>query len=272
MSRIAETFAGLAGASDGNGSGRRAAYIAYATAGFPDVEGSLDIMRAMLASADMLEIGVPFSDPTMDGPVIQETSRRALESGMHLGEVLHMTESLRLETDKPLLIMSYFNPIHAMGLRDFAAAAADAGVDGVILPDLPLEEFVPWGEVASACGLDTVLFVAMTSSPERMRAAGAHATGFIYALASMGTTGLRTSLSERLAPFLEQVRRESGMPVAAGVGISSPEQCREVGRAADGVIVGTALMQAALRAVDEGEDPARAVRDIISPMVSALTD
>lgn len=264
MSRIADTFRALAGS--------RAAYIAYATAGFPDVERSLAVMRAMLADADMLEIGVPFSDPTMDGPVIQETSRRALEAGMNLGEVLRMTESLRLESDKPLLIMSYFNPIHAMGMREFASAAADVGVDGVVLPDLPLEEFAPWAEEASACGLDTVLFAAMTSTPDRMRASGSHATGFIYALASMGTTGLRSSLSEKLVPFLEQVKRESGMPVAAGVGISNPEQCRQVARAADGVIVGTALMQAALRAVDDGEDPARAVRDIISPMVSALTD
>ncbi len=227
-------------------------------------------MRALLAEADMLEIGVPFSDPTMDGPVIQETSRRALEAGINLPEVISMVESLRAGTDKPLLIMSYFNPVHNMGLRDFAKAAADAGADGVILPDLPLEEFAPWGREAVREGLDTVLFVAMTSSPERMRAAGTLASGFIYALASMGTTGLRESLSERLEPFLHLAREETGMPVAAGVGISNPAQCRQVGKMADGVIVGTALMHAALAAVEAGREPELAVRDIIAPMVSAL--
>ncbi len=262
MSRIADSFRSLAG--------KRAAYIAYSTAGFPDVERSLDIMRAMLAYADMLEIGVPFSDPTMDGPVIQETSRRALQAGIDLEQVLGMVAVLRAETAKPLIIMSYYNPIHSMGLADFASAAAEAGVDGVILPDVPLEEFAPWQKEAVRVGLDTVLFAAMTSTPARMQAAGALATGFIYALASMGTTGRRDSLAEGLQPFLRAVRHESGMPVAAGVGISDPAQCRQVGKLADGVIVGTALMQAALQAVDGGDDPARAVRDIISPMVSTL--
>ncbi len=262
MSRIGNCFAGLAG--------KRAAFIAYATAGFPDSQRSLEIMRAMLEGADMLEIGVPFSDPTMDGPVIQETSRRALEGGANLAEVLRLAAELRGGTDKPLLVMSYFNPIHSTGLREFAAAAAEVGVDGVILPDLPLEEFGPWRDAALGAGLDTVLFAAMTSGRERMRAAGEAASGFIYALASMGTTGLRDALSERLAPFLELVRREAGIPVAAGVGISNPEQCREVGGLADGVIVGTALMDAALRAVDAGNDPAQAVRDIIAPMTTAL--
>ncbi len=264
MSRIAESFGVLAG--------RRAAYIAYATAGFPDGETSLDIMRSMLAEADMLEIGVPFSDPTMDGPVIQETSRRALEAGTSLAGVLRMVERLRSGTEKPLLIMSYFNPIHSFGLRDFSAAAADAGADGIILPDLPLEEFEPWRLEAVRAGLDTVLFVAMTSSPQRMRASGALASGFIYALATMGTTGLRDSLSERLEPFLRLAMRETGLPVAAGVGISNASQCREVGKVADGVIVGTALMHAALRAVDEGDDPGKAIRDIIAPMISTLDE
>ncbi len=262
MSRISDSFRAL--------TGKRAAYIAYATAGFPDVERSLDIMRTMLEYADMLEIGVPFSDPTMDGPVIQETSRRALEAGIDLAQVLRMVVGLRRETDKPLIIMSYFNPIHSMGLADFSAAAAAAGVDGLILPDVPLEEFAPCQAEALRAGLDTVLFAAMTSSPARLQATGALATGFVYALASMGTTGLRDSLAEGLAPFLRSVRHETGMPVAAGVGISDPAQCRAAGKLADGVIVGTALMQAALAAVDGGDDPARAVRDIISPMVSAL--
>jgi len=264
MGRIADCFGAL--------NGRRAAFIAYATAGFPDMETSLDTMRSMLVDADMLEIGVPFSDPTMDGPVIQETSRRALEAGVSLAGVLRLVGKLRSGTEKPLLIMSYFNPIHSFGLRDFAEAAAAAGVDGIILPDLPLEEFLPWSDEAASAGLDTVLFVAMTSSAQRMRASGALASGFIYALASMGTTGLRDSLSERLEPFLHLAKRETGSRVAAGVGISNPAQCRAVGKMADGVIVGTALMEAALRAVDAGGDPARAVRDIITPMLNALDD
>lgn len=226
----------------------RALLISYATAYFPDRERSGDIIRAMLESgSDMLEIGIPFSDPLMDGPVIQEASHAALEAGASPAGVIEIAGGLRSETDKPILLMTYYNPVYRFGLDRFAEAAGESGVDGVIIPDIPLEEAGPWRSAASARGLDTVLFAAMNGSDERIREAGASTEGFLYCVAVLGTTGMRDVISSSLASFLERTSRLVDRPLAVGLGISTPEQCRRVGEMAQGVIVGSAYMNAVLQ-------------------------
>ncbi|MHB8780036.1 MAG: tryptophan synthase subunit alpha [Candidatus Geothermincolia bacterium] len=262
MSRIDDCFDRLRGA--------RAAFIAYATAFYPDREASLQVMRAMLEEADMLEIGVPFSDPSMDGPVIQEASRCALEAGATLEGTLSLVRELRETTEKPLLAMSYLNPLLAMGLARFAHRAAAVGLDGVLIPDLPLEEAADWLELANEAGIAPVLFVSLTTGRQRMRRIGEASRGFVYAVATLGITGIRKELDERLDGMLAELKSQIRVPVAAGFGISDAAQCAAIGREADGVIVGSALMGAVAQADAAGADPAGAVRAIMAPMVAGL--
>ncbi|MBC7247696.1 MAG: tryptophan synthase subunit alpha [Actinobacteria bacterium] len=233
----------------------RSVLIGFATAGFPDEDSSLRLAQGLLEHCDALELGIPFSDPVLDGPVIQESSHRALQTGFRPRDVFPLAERLREATHKPLLLMTYYNPVHRMGHASFAAAAAAAGVDGVLIPDLPPEEMGDWKEAAGRCGLHAVLFASMTTPRERLRFLGKNTGGFLYCFAVKGTTGLRESLSRDLAPFLERARSCCSVPLAAGLGVSNPEQCREVGGMADGVVVGSALVKAALDALAAGEDP-----------------
>ncbi len=230
--------------------------IGYATAGFPDPGTSLRIAGALLEHCDALELGVPFSDPVLDGPVIQEASRRALEVGFRVSWIFDMARELRKTTDKPLLLMTYYNPVHRMGHLTFAAKAALAGVDGVLIPDLPPEEMAEWKNAAYAYGLSAVLFASMTTPDERLRFLGEITQGFLYCFAVKGTTGIRDSLAEELGPFMARARSCTRVPLALGLGISTPEQCRQAGELAEGVVVGSALVKTAIDAVDEGGDPA----------------
>ncbi|MDI6873279.1 tryptophan synthase subunit alpha [Candidatus Solincola sp.] len=248
----------------------RAALIGFTTAGFPDRKTSLRLASVLLENCDALELGVPFSDPVLDGPVIQESSFRALQAGFRPSQVFELVGELRRRTENPILIMTYYNPVHRLGHRTFAAAAAEAGADGVLIPDLPPEEMGDWREAANGHGLAVILFASMTTPDERLRMLGELTQGFLYCFAVKGTTGLRDSLSRELAPFLERVRRFCSRPIAAGLGVSNPEQCREVGRLADGVIVGSALVKAALDAVNAGEDPAPAVSSLAAALSSGI--
>jgi len=261
MNRIDEMFRG----SDG-----KAVLIGFTTAGFPDGESSLRLAQGLLAHCDALELGIPFSDPVLDGPVIQESSLRALRAGFRPRDVFPLAQRLRELSDKPLLIMTYYNPVHRLGHAPFAAAAAAAGIDGVLIPDLPPEEMGDWKEVASQHGLHTVLFASMTTPPERLRYLGEMTGGFLYCFAVKGTTGLRDSLSRDLAPFLKRVRSCCSVPLAAGLGVSNPEQCREVAGMADGVVVGSALVKSALDAIAAGLDPAPAAAELAAELKRSL--
>ncbi len=252
--------------------GERPALIAYATAGFPDREASLAIARALLEHCDLLELGIPFSDPVLDGPVIQESSRRALEAGFRTADVFELAGELRAGTEKPILVMTYYNPVHRAGHGCFAAEAARAGLDAALIPDLPPEEMAGWRAEAEAAGIDNVLFASMTTPAERLRMLGRLTGGFLYCLAVRGTTGMRETLAEGLGPFMARARSCCGKPLALGLGISTPRQCREAGSLADGVVVGSALVKAAMDAADAGEDPAASVGEIAARLREALAD
>jgi tryptophan synthase alpha chain len=246
------------------------ALIAYATAGFPDKATSRSIAQALLHHCDLLELGIPFSDPVMDGPVIQESSRRSLEAGTRIEDVMELVSELREETDKPLLVMTYYNPVHRTGHPDFAREAVQAGVDGVLIPDLPPEEMEQWRAAAEAEGLSTILFASMTTPEERLRRLGQLTQGFLYCIAVKGTTGVRDSMSGELDEFMSKVRSCSEAPLALGLGISNPEQCRRAGELADAVIVGSALVKTAMDAIDNGEDPAQRSGELASQLKAAL--
>ncbi|HEY5493787.1 MAG TPA: tryptophan synthase subunit alpha [Candidatus Anoxymicrobiaceae bacterium] len=248
-------------------SGERAALIAYATGYYPDRETSERIVARMLeCGADAVEIGIPFSDPVMDGPVIQNASRVGLQAGATPDGVFEMTASLRRATDRPLMAMTYYNLVLRRGLERFADDAAAAGLDALVVPDLPAEEMGPLKEACDAAGLATVAFCSRTTSAERMARASSMASGFLYCVSVLGTTGARNSLDEGLPAFLESVRANTDRPLAVGLGISTPEQCAEVGRMADGVIVGSSLV----RAVGQGDDDLSRLADLVSGMASAL--
>lgn len=239
MGRVTEMFGRL--------SGERSALIAYATGYFPDGETSERVMREILsAGADALEVGLPFSDPVMDGPVIQKTSKRALEAGSTTRGVLDLVARLRSDTERPLLVMSYYNPIFRYGTDSFARDAATCGVDGVIVPDLPAEEMLEWKANCDSAGIETVAFCAMTTSDDRIRLAASMTSGFLYCVSLMGTTGARESLAEGIDSFMDRVRANSECPCALGVGISTPAQVAMVSALADGVVVGSALMRSVM--------------------------
>jgi tryptophan synthase alpha chain len=245
------------------------ALIGYATAGFPDRETSLRIASSLLDHCDLLELGIPFSDPVLDGPVIQESSRRALEAGFRVKDVFDIAGALRQRTDKPLLVMTYYNPVHRMGHETFAAAAARCGIDGALIPDLPPEEMAEWKEAADAAGIQNILFASATTRGERLRRLGELTQGFLYCFAVRGTTGMRDSLAEEVGPFVERARACCDVPLALGLGISDPEQCRQAGEVADGVVVGSALVKAAMDALDNG-DPALRAGELAHGLKAAL--
>ncbi len=263
-SRIEQCFAALRG--------ERAALIAYLTGGFPGVTACLEIASRLISQADMLELGIPFSDPVMDGPVIQETSRLSLERGCGVEECLGLAAELRRGTEKPLLLMSYYNPVFRYGLEGFAAAARASGVDGVIVPDLPPEEMDEWGKTASKHGLDTPLFISPNTPQERIRIISEKASGFLYCVTTMGVTGLRPTLDSGLSSLIARARSCARLPLAVGVGVSSPQQCGEAGKMADGVIVGSAFMRAALDALERGESPAAMVEHLAWRMRRSLEE
>ncbi len=224
---------------------RTAALMPYYTLGYPDRETSLGIIEAIAGESDLLELGIPFSDPLADGPTIQHSTQVSLENGTTVAGCLEMVSELRRRgVETPICLMGYYNPILAYGLERFVQDAEDAGVQGFIVPDLPPEEATELEQAASGLGLAYVYFLAPTSSMERIEQVTAQAQGFIYLVSVTGVTGARQSLQSDLSEFVERVRSRSTAPLAIGFGISTPNQAASVAQLADGVIVGSALINA----------------------------
>lgn len=260
-SRIAAAFAN----AKENG---RAALMPYFTLGYPDRETSLDILTAIASHSDLLELGVPFSDPLADGPTIQRSTQKSLENGTTVAGCMEMVREMRRRgVDTPAMLMGYYNPILAYGQERYVADAAAAGVDGFIVPDLPPEESDGLEQLAAEAGLALIHFLAPTSDEARIENVTRRASGFIYLVSLTGITGARAALSDTLGEFVERVRARAGVPLAVGFGISTPEQAGDVGRLADGVIVGSALINAA----DAAEDKPRAAADFVTALRQGLT-
>jgi tryptophan synthase alpha chain len=217
--------------------------VTYVTAGDPALPRTEGILRALdRAGADVLEVGVPFSDPLADGPVIQRATERALASGTTLAGVLDLLERVRSGIRAPIVIFSYANPILRLGAERFADRARAAGVDGVLVLDLPIEEADDFRNMLAARGIDTILLLSPTTTDERLRKAAALGSGFLYAISRLGVTGARDQIAAGAQDMVERIRRVSDLPVALGFGISKPEHVREVGRWADAAVVGSALV------------------------------
>src|SRR4029077_5646689 len=217
--------------------------IAYITAGDPSLDATEKIVRAAAdAGADIIELGVPFSDPVADGPTIQRASERALRAGTTLAGVLDLVRRLRLHTDVPLVLFSYFNPILQMGLEKFADAAASAGADGVLTTDLTIEEAADYRRILHARGLDTIFLGAPTSTDARLKRISDSTAGFLYLISRTGVTGGRDALPEELPALVRRARSFTKLPIAVGFGISLPTHVTVLGGIADAAVVGSALM------------------------------
>lgn len=222
----------------------RSAFVAFLTAGDPSLERTLRAAAELeAAGADVLELGVPFSDPLADGPVIQRASERALARGVTLAGVLECVRAIRRGSELPLLLFSYFNPLLQYGLERLARDASAAGVDGVLVTDLPPEEAGEWIAAARGRDLDTVFLASPTSPAERLERVAAASRGFVYAVSRTGVTGERSSLSGEARPLVERLRALTDVPVALGFGLSTPEQVKDAAAVADGVVVGSALVR-----------------------------
>ncbi|CAN5864616.1 tryptophan synthase subunit alpha [soil metagenome] len=243
MSRVSDAI------HNANADGR-AALVVYLPAGFPDMDTSQACLEAAAAAgADLLEVGFPYSDPLMDGPVIQQANQVAMEAGYTPRDDLAMCAQLTGAIDIPALIMTYYNIFWHYGAPDglagFATAAAEAGVAGTIVPDLPVAESAPWLRIADDVGLASVFLVASTSTDEHLAAAAEASNGFVYATSTLGVTGTRESLSQRAEPLVSRVRAVTDQPVCVGIGVSTAEHAETVAGFADGVIVGSAAVRAA---------------------------
>ncbi len=222
---------------------RRAGLVTYITAGDPDLPRTEGILRALdRAGADVIEVGVPFSDPLADGPVIQRATERALASGTTLRGVLDMVTRVRPEIRAGIVIFSYANPIFRLGAEQFADLAQAAGVDGVLVLDLPIEEAGEFRNLLGSRGIDTILLLSPTTSNERLRQAAALGSGFLYAISRLGVTGVRDQLADGAEAMVARIRTVSDLPLALGFGISKPEHVRAVGQWADAAVVGSALV------------------------------
>ncbi|PKV85235.1 tryptophan synthase subunit alpha [Streptomyces sp. TLI_146] len=229
----------------------RAALIAYLPAGFPTVEGGIEAIKAVFdGGADVVEVGLPHSDPVLDGPVIQTADDIALKGGVKIADVLRTVREAHAATGKPVLVMTYWNPIDRYGVERFTAELAEAGGAGCILPDLPVQESALWREHADKHGLGTVFVVAPSSKDERLAKITAAGSGFVYAASLMGVTGTRASVGAQAEDLVRRTRATTDLPVCVGLGVSNAEQAREVAAFSDGVIVGSAFVQRLLDAPD----------------------
>ncbi len=222
----------------------RAALIAYLTAGDPTPERTPGIVGALeRGGVNLIELGVPFSEPIADGPVIQRGAERALRAGTNVPKVLEIAREIRKYSEIPILLFTYLNPILRYGLDRLAADAKAAGIDGCLLTDLSVEEAESYMDAMHSVGLDTVFLAAPTSTDARLKLVAKYSTGFIYLVSRTGVTGERTALSNALAPLIERTRAVTDLPLAAGFGISTPEQASAVAKMADGVVVGSAIVR-----------------------------
>src|SRR5580704_4537998 len=240
--------------------------VAFITAGDPSLEATESFVLALdAAGADVVELGVPFSDPVADGPAIQRSSERALRAGATLAGVLDLVASIRRKSDVPLVLFSYYNPVLQMGVERFASRAADAGADGVLITDLTPEEAGDYRRIVREHGLDTIFLAAPTSTDERLARIAEVTSGFLYVISRTGVTGARESLPEVLPALIRRVRRATRLPVAVGFGISLPGQVSVLGGLADAAVVGSALVQEI-----EQAPSVEAAREALSTRVCAL--
>jgi tryptophan synthase alpha chain len=247
----------------------RAALVGYLPAGYPSVDGAIDACRAMIeGGVDIVEIGLPYSDPQMDGPVIQRAVEAALEAGTNTLDVLRTVEAVA-DTGAPTLVMSYWNPIERFGVERFAKEFANVGGAGLILPDLIPEEADPWIAASDAHGLDRVFLVAQSSTPARIALTTAACRGFVYAASLMGVTGTRDAVNSSAEGLVERTRATTDVPVCVGLGVSNAQQAAEVAKFADGVIVGSAFVRRLLEAPDRASGLA-AVRELAGQLAQGV--
>ena len=244
MSRLAAAFERLKRS-------RCPGLITYTTAGDPDLDRSTAILLALARSgADVLEVGVPFSDPVADGPVIEQAAERARAAGGTLRSTLDVCARVRQQSDVPLVVFTYANPVVRMGLEAFADTAHAAGVDGVLVLDLPVEESVEARSILASRGLDQIFLLSPTSTDERIGQAGAAGSGFVYVISRLGVTGARDTLAADAVRLVDRVKGRTSLPVAVGFGVSRPEHVAEIGRFAEAAVVGSALVSMIHAAAD----------------------
>jgi tryptophan synthase alpha chain len=263
MGRIGERFARLRARNE-------KALVAFVTAGDPDLTTTEALVQALAAAgADVVEIGVPFSDPIAEGPTIQRASERALRTGTSLRKVLQLVKGLRAKLEIPLVLMGYANVFLTMGERAFVEGAAEVGVDGAIVVDLPPEEGAALFDRAEAAGIDPILLAAPTTTPERLAKLAARARGFLYYVSLTGVTGARDALPPGLEEGVRRARAASPVPVCVGFGISTPEQAKQVAGFADGIVVGSAFVDR-IEAARSRDEAVEAVAELAAALKSAL--
>ncbi|MET9799872.1 tryptophan synthase subunit alpha [Streptomyces sp. NPDC006368] len=252
------------------GAEKRAALIAYLPAGFPTVDGGIEAVKAVLdGGADIVEVGLPHSDPVLDGPVIQTADDIALRGGVRIADVMRTVREAHEATGKPVLVMTYWNPIDRYGIERFTTELAEAGGAGCILPDLPVQESAVWREHADKQGLATVFVVAPSSKDERLATITRAGSGFVYAASLMGVTGTRASVGAQAADLVRRTRATTDLPVCVGLGVSNAEQAAEVAGFADGVIVGSAFVKRMLDADDHAAG-IEAVRELAGELARGV--
>ncbi len=256
MSRIKNAF------KDGK------AFIGFLTAGDPSLDKTEEFILEMANSgADLVEIGIPFSDPIAEGEVIQNANVRALSNGATVKKVFEMVASVRKKTDVPLVFLTYLNPVFHYGYEDFLSKCNEVGIDGIIIPDMPYEEKGEINEVAKKHDIDIISMIAPTSK-QRIATIASSATGFIYTVSSLGVTGVRSEIKTDLESIVKIIKENSDTPVAIGFGINTPEQAKNFAKYADGVIVGSAIVKII---AEYGEDSASHIRDYIKSMKEAIS-
>ncbi len=248
----------------GNAFNDKKAFIAFLTAGDPDYETSLHNFRAVIeAGASLIEVGIPFSDPIAEGPVIQEADIRALSAGMTTDKAFQLVKDLRADYDIPIVFMTYANPVYHYGTDRFFKNASEAGADGIIIPDCPFEERHEFDETAEKYGMDFISMIAPTSE-DRIKTIASQAKGFIYVVSSLGVTGVRSEITTDIDSIIKLIKESTDTPAAIGFGISTPEQAKKMSAVADGVIVGSAMVKIV---AEYGQDAPEKLGEFVKSMV-----
>ena len=261
MSRITKKFEEL------KAKGQKA-LVAFITAGDPNLESTKEIFSTLEKSgADIVELGVPFSDPLADGPVIQKSAQRALKKGTTLKKIIQLVTEIRQDSQLPIVLMTSYNPVFVYGEEKFVDDAVNAGVDGIIVPDLPPEESESLEQYANAKGLDIIFLLAPTSTEDRLSMVGSRSRGFIYYVSITGTTGVRTGLAKGVEEKVTRIKQTTSLPVLIGFGISDPAQAAEAVKFSDGVIVGSAIV----KLVDETPEPSKRNK-VLAELISGIND
>lgn len=259
MSRIEKKFQSL----------NRPALVTFTMAGDPDLETSLEILKSLPeAGADLIELGMPFTDPVADGPVIQQAGQRALKAGANMKQTLSMVREFRKnDTETPIILMGYVNPVHAYGEEAFLKDASEAGVDGIIIVDLPPEEDKEFRKSASAHGIDVIRLITPTTKPGRIKPLVEGASGFLYYVSITGVTGAKKASPQDLVPHLGEIRKYTNLPIAIGFGIKTPEDAAQMGEIANAVVVGSAIIKTLQ---DNPDNAINAANDYIRSLAKAL--